>query len=87
MTKKEMIKAGIKLVVGFGVNAIVTDAVAVTTPSAAIGVLKRMAIGVGSFALSAYISDKVVDYVGLRVDEIFSEIEKVAAERPKEDAV
>lgn len=82
MTKKEMIKAGVKLIISFGVGTIVTNAVSFTTPQLAMGVLKRASIGIGSFALSMYTSDKVSDYADEKIDELYSEIDKVM----KEDA-
>ena len=80
MTKKEIIKAGAKLVVSFGVGTIVTNAVAFTTPALAMGVLKRAAIGIGSFALSMYTSDKVADYTDEKIDEVFEEFDKTMCE-------
>ena len=75
MTKKEVIKAGAKLVVSFGVGTIVTNAVAFTTPVVAMGVLKRVAIGIGSFTLSAFTSEKIADYADEKIDEVFESIE------------
>ena len=75
MTKKEVIKAGAKLVVSFGVGTIVTNAVAFTTPVVAMGVLKRVAIGIGSFMLSAFTSEKIADYADEKIDEVFESIE------------
>lgn len=80
MTKKEMIKAGTKLIITFGVGTIVSNAVAFTTPAFAMGVLKRASIGIGSFALSMYTSDKVADYADGKIDEVFAEAEKVMCE-------
>lgn len=86
MTKKEVLKAGAKLVVSFGVGTIVTNAVAFTTPQFALGVLKRVAIGVGSFALSAFASDKIADYADEKIDEAFAEVQKVLSENKEEEA-
>lgn len=80
MTKKEMLKAGAKLIVSFGVGTIVTNAVAFTTPALAMGVLKRAAIGIGSFAMSAFASDKISDYADEKIDEVFEEVDKVMKE-------
>lgn len=80
MTKKEIIKAGAKLIVSFGVGSIITNAVSFTTPTMAMGIFKRIAIGVGSFALSMYACEKVSNYADDKIDEIFNELEKVAKE-------
>lgn len=80
MTKKEVLKAGAKLVVSFGVGTIVTNAVAFTTPVVAMGVLKRVAIGIGSFTLSAFTSEKIADYADEKIDEAFDEFSKMSDE-------
>lgn len=80
MTKLELVKAGTKFVVSIGVGAIVTNAVAFTTPVLAVGVLKKAAIGVGSFVLSAMISDKAVDYTDEKIDEAVEELKKLTLE-------
>lgn len=81
MTKKEVIKSVGKLVVSFGVGTIVTNAVSFTTPGIPMGVLKRAAIGVGSFVMSAFASDKLSEYTDLKIDEAFSEFEKIMSEK------
>ena len=78
--KKELLKSGAKLIVSFGVGTIVTNAVSFTTPAYAIGGLKRLAIGIGSFALSMYASDKVADYTDEKIDEVLDEVERVVCE-------
>lgn len=85
MTKKEVIKAGVKLVVSFGVGSIVTNAVTFTTPVAAMGTLKRVAIGIGSFAMSAFASEKIADYADEKVDEAFTELDQMVAESGTEN--
>lgn len=80
MTKLELVKAGSKFVVSIGVGAIVTNAVAFTTPVLAVGVLKKAAIGVGSFVLSAMLSDKAVDYTDEKIDECVEELKKLTLE-------
>lgn len=84
MTKKELVKAGAKLIVSVGVGTIITNAVAFTTPVVAMGVLKRACIGIGSFALSMYTSDKVTDYTDEKLDEVFEEVCNAMKEESKE---
>ncbi len=87
MTKKELLKSGVKLVVSFGVGTIVTNAVAFTTPVVAMGLLRRAAISVGSFAMSMMVSDKVTDYTDEKLDEAIEEAKKFMDEdkNKKED--
>lgn len=84
MTKKEMLKSGAKLVVSFGVGTIVTNAVAFTTPAVAMGVLRRAAIAVGSFAMSMMVSDKVADYIDEKIDEAMEEAKKIMCDEKEE---
>lgn len=81
MTKKELLKAGVKAIVGCGVGCIITNAVAFTTPVLAIGVLKKICIGAGSFALSTMVSEKVTDYTDEKVDEAFESFKKMMDEK------
>lgn len=80
MTKKEVIKAGAKLIVSFGVGSIVTNAVTFTTPVAAMGTLRRVVIGIGSFAMSAFASEKIADYTDEKIDEAFAELDQMVTE-------
>lgn len=80
MTKKEMIKAGAKILVSAGVGTIVCNAVAFTTPAMTMGLLKRTVIAIGSFALSAFASDKVANYTDEKIDEVFDEVDKAIKE-------
>lgn len=80
MTKKQLVKSGVKLVIAFGVGSIVTNAVAFTTPTMAMGVLRRVAIGIGAFAMSAFAAEKITDYADEKIDDIFEEGKKMMAE-------
>lgn len=80
MTKKELLKAGITAMVSTGVGCIVSNAVAFTTPTLAIGFIKKACIGVGSFAISAMASEKVSEYATLKVDRVFDYVTKIAQE-------
>lgn len=76
MTKKDMVKTGIKTVVSIGVGEIVMNAISCITPATPMGLLKRAVIGVGAFAIGLYAGGKVSDYTELKIDEIFQEIDK-----------
>lgn len=84
MTKKEVLKGAVKLAVSFGVGCIMTNAVAFTTPVIAMGVVKKAAIGVGSFVLSCMVSDKAADYTDEKIDEIEGEVRKFIEDNEKE---
>lgn len=77
MTKLEVVKGATKFVVSVGVGAIVSNAVAFTTPVLAVGVLKKAAIGVGSFVLSSMLSDKAGEYTDQKIDEFVDEMKKL----------
>lgn len=85
MKKKDILNAGIQLVVSVGVGAIVSNAVAFTTPVLAVGVLKKACIGVGSFVLSSMLSDKATDYACDKVDEVLTEVKKLKEEDEETD--
>lgn len=76
MTKRDMIKTGIKTVVSIGVGEIVMNAVSYITPPTPMGLLKRAMIGIGAFAIGLYAGDKVSDYTELKIEEVFQEIDK-----------
>lgn len=80
MTKKEMVKAGVKLLVSFGVGTVVTNAVSATTPVGTLGTLKNIGVAIGSFAMSAFASDKISDYADEKIDELIDEAKKVVSE-------
>lgn len=85
LTKLELFKGATKFVVSVGVGAIVSNAVAFTTPVLAVGVLKKAAIGVGSLVLSAMISDKATDYTDEKIDEIVEEAKKLSEEEKNKE--
>lgn len=76
MSKKDMIKTGIKTVVSIGVGEIVMNAVSYMTPTSPMGLLKRVVVGIGAFAIGLYAGDKVSDYTELKINEILQEIDK-----------
>lgn len=80
MTKLDVLKGATKFVVSVGVGSIVTNAIAFTTPVLAVGVLKKAAIGVGSFVLSAMLSDKATEYTDEKIDEVVEEVRKLSDE-------
>ena len=66
-----LIKSGIQLVAGFGVGAIVDEAVKLAKPKNVVG-LKKTAVKIGGFVLSMMVADKATDYVG----EVWDRTEK-----------
>lgn len=58
-----LIKSGIQLATGFGVGAIVDEAVKLVKPNKVVG-LKKAAVKLGGFVISMMVADKATDYVG-----------------------
>ena len=68
-----LIKSGIQLVSGFGVGLIADEAIKMVKPQHLTG-LKKYAVNVGGFVLSAMVADKASDYVGVTIDKTVNEI-------------
>ena len=60
-------------VVSAGVSTIVTNVVRATTPRN-IGLLNKIAIGVGGLALSGLVADQAVKYVEKEIDEVLTSL-------------
>ena len=84
MKKIEVFKGATKFVVAVGVGAIVSNAVAFTTPALAIGVFKRAAISIGSFVLSSMVSEKACDYTDEKIDLCLEELKKLEEDSKQE---
>lgn len=57
-----LIKSGVQLITGFGVGVIADEAIKMVKPQNLKG-LKKVAVKVGGFVLSAMVVDKASDYV------------------------
>ena len=57
-----LIKSGIQLISGFGVGLIVDEAIKIVKPKNLVG-LKKIAVKVGAFTISAMAADKASEYV------------------------
>lgn len=62
MKKLELLKGGLELLVSIGVGILAGNAVGLVKPQN-LGVIKKIACGVGGLAVSAMAADKVTDYV------------------------
>lgn len=80
MKKIEVLKGVAKFAVSVGVGAIVSNAVSFTTPMMGMGLLKKAAIGLGSFVLGAMLSEKTCDYVDQKIEQALDEVRKIATE-------
>lgn len=76
MKKLELLKSAITLVASIGVGAVVTNAVKSTTP-ADLKTLNKIAVVVGSTAVSYVASDGAAKYFGNYVDELTEMINNV----------
>ena len=68
-----LIKSGVQLLSGFGVGLIADEAIKMVKPQHLAG-LKKYAVNVGGFVLSAMVADKASDYVGVTIDKTVNEI-------------
>lgn len=78
MSKIEVLKGVAKFAVSVGVGAIVSNAVSFTTPVMSMGLLKKAAVGIGSFVLGAMLSEKTCEYVDQKIDQALDEVRKLA---------
>lgn len=85
MSKVDVFKGATKFVVSIGVGAIVTNAVTFTTPVLAVGVMKKAAIGVGSFVLGSMLSEKAGEYTDQKIDDALEEIKKQLSEEDQKE--
>lgn len=62
MKKLEMVQGAVELVVSIGVGLLAGNAINLVKPKN-LGILKRIAVGVGGWAISNMAADKVTQYV------------------------
>jgi hypothetical protein len=87
MKKLELLKSAITLAASVGVGAVVTNAVKSTTP-ADLKVLNRVAVVIGTTAVSYVASDHASTYFGNYVDELTEMVKNIKDglnETPKSD--
>lgn len=75
ITKMEMFKTGVGIVVSVGVGAIVGNAIKSTTPDT-IGLVKKACVAVGAFVVSHMIQEKASEYVENKIDNTVKQIEE-----------
>lgn len=76
-----LVKSAFQLASGFGVGLIADEAIKMVKPQNLTGV-KKHAVKLGGFVLSAMVADKASDYVGEVVDKTVNDIKEFTA-RPK----
>jgi hypothetical protein len=76
MKKIEIIKAVGGLVISVGVGGIVGNVIKCTTPIA-IGPIKKVCIGIGSFVVSNMVGDKAVEYAEEKIDGAIDQVKKM----------
>lgn len=62
MSKIGLVKSGVQLVVGYGAGLIADNALELVKPKNLTG-LKKVAVKIGAFTISALAADKVTDFV------------------------
>lgn len=76
-----LVKSGVQLLSGFGVGLIADEALKVVKPQNLTG-LKKVAVKVGGFVLSAMVADKATDYVGEVIDKTVNDFKEFT--KPKQ---
>lgn len=78
MNKLNIVKQAAELLVSMGTGAIVGNAVKLTTP-AEVSKVQRVTIAIGSFALSAMISDAVGKYASNQIEQVAEQVSNLKA--------
>lgn len=76
MKKLELLKAGIEIIISFGVGAIVGNAVTATTPGTIKG-LSKLSVKLGSFVLAGIASDMAATYTEKKIDETVETVRQI----------
>lgn len=69
MKKKELIKTVGTTIVSVGVGKIIGNAISATTPATPVGLVMKVCMLVGSFALGSLVADKAVEHTEKMVDQ------------------
>lgn len=86
MNKKlDMVLGGVQLLVAIGVSTLVGGAIALVKPNN-LGAIKKIAVGVGGFAISNMAVNGVNTYVDKKVTETVEQIKGLFKE-PEEETV
>lgn len=80
MNPLAIFKGAATLIISAGVGTIVGNTVKHTTDSANLNLINKVAVGVGTFALSGFIGDMVSRHTVEQVDEALETIEDVKTE-------
>lgn len=80
MNPLAIFKGAATLIISAGVGTIVGNTVKHTTNSANLNLLNKVAVGVGAFALSGFIGEKVSQYTVDSVDSALETIEEMKSD-------
>ena len=86
MFKLSLIKSGFQLITGLGVGYIADNALSMVKPKHFTGI-KKFAVSVGSYVLSAIIVDKTTTYIEEVWDEKVNEIKDFIGPKEKEEVI
>lgn len=81
--KMNMVLGGIELAVALGVATLVGGALTMVKPSN-LGVIKKIAVGIGGLAISAMATDGVVNYVDTQFTEVTKQIKELFTKKNPE---
>lgn len=82
--KMDIIVNGVELLVAIGVSTLVGGALVMVKP-AKLGVIKKIAVGVGGAAVSCMATDGVVKYVDHELRIVTNKIQEFFKKKPEED--
>lgn len=80
----EMIHGGLDLLVATGVSILVGSAIGLVKPGN-LGAIKKVAAGIGGFAISCMAVDGVTDYVDNQWNTTVEQVKKVFHRKPDEE--
>ena len=84
--KLDMVLGGVELLVALGVSTLVGSALVLVRP-AKLGVIKKIAVGVGGMAISCMAVDGVTNYVDKQFKTTVAEFKEIFKKTPEEETV
>lgn len=82
--KTDMVIGGVEVLVALGVSTLVGGAIAIVKP-AKLGLIKKIAVGVGGAAISCMASDGVINYVDEKLKSTVDQIKAVFKKKHEDD--
>ena len=83
-TKMDMVLGGVELLVALGVSTLVGSVLVLVKPTK-LGAIKKIAVGVGGFAISCMAVDGVTEYVDKQVKTTVRQFQEVFKNKTTEE--